>query len=282
MDNLIGAHCFTAGGIETALETAKKLNIKVIQIFTKNNNQWEAKDLNIELHNFFNKHANKAYITYAVAHSSYLINLGTPKAALLQKSLTALKNELNRCQFLGISDLVLHPGSYKDSDFNTSILQISQSIDKIYDENPDLTTKILLENTAGQGSSIGHTFHQLKQIFDLIHNKNKIGFCLDTAHMWAAGYDFVNNYEKVIEEFDNLLGISNLKLIHLNDSKSKFNSRVDRHEHIGKGTIGLKGFENILNDKRLKHIPKVIETPKSKTQIEDIENFKILYSLIKT
>lgn len=151
----------------------------------------------------------------------------------------------------------------------------------MYDTYPDIKSKILLENTAGQGSSIGHKFSQLKDIYEMINHKDKIGFCVDTAHLWAAGYDFVNNYNDVFNEIYSTLGFDNIKLFHLNDSKTPLGSRVDRHEHIGKGKIDLQGFKLLLNDARFIHIPKVIETPKSKDQVEDIENLKILNGLIE-
>lgn len=281
MNNLIGAHCFTAGGLETALHTAKKLNVNVIQIFTKNNKQFEAPDISQEIANSFSHLAKQLNIIHIFSHSSYLINLAAAKEEIFKRSFSGLINELKRCDQLGIEFLVLHPGSYKNTTLEVGINNVAKAINEIYANHPNINAKILLENTAGQGSQLGYDLQHLQEIRNRLKFKDKVFYCIDTAHLWAAGYEFVNNYQSIIEIINSTLGLENIKLFHLDDSKTALGSRVDRHEHIGKGTIGLKGFKFLLNDPNFSNIPKVIETPKSKTQEEDIENLKILNSLIE-
>lgn len=281
MNELLGAHCFVSGGPVSAIIAAKKLNFNVLQIFSKNNNRWDAKELSNEEITLYKNEIQNSDIKFVTAHASYLINLANPDALLYEKSIAALSNELIRCHQLGIQYLVVHPGSHKETGLTEGIRRIAQAIDKSYEEFGHSTVKLLLETTAGQGSTIGNRFEDLRSIIDLSNSKDNVAVCLDTAHVWAAGYDITNKYDNVIKEFDAIIGLNLLQCIHINDSKVKLNSRVDRHEHIGKGYIGLVGFSYIMNDGRLKLIPKILETPKSKDQAEDVTNIKTLLSLIK-
>ncbi len=281
MEHLIGAHAFVKGGVSSAIETSQKLGFTAIQIFTKNNNQWHGKDLTeIEINNFKTK-LKSSNIKIVVSHDSYLINLCAPNQENLEKSRTAFVDEIKRCEQLGIPYLNFHPGSHGGQGEEFGIEIIAESINIAHFKTPGSTVLSMLETTAGQGTSIGHTFEQLKKIIEKVEDKTRICVCVDTAHIFAAGYDIVNNYENVIKNFDEIIGLNLLKCLHMNDSKKPLGSKVDRHEHIGKGFIGKVGFKNIMNDKKLLHIPKILETPKGKEQQEDLINIKTLQSLIK-
>lgn len=281
MEHLLGAHAFVKGGVSSAIDTSQKLGFTAIQIFTKNNNQWHGKDLTeIEINNFKAK-LKSSNIKIVVSHDSYLINLCAPNQENLEKSRTAFVDEIKRCEQLGIPYLNFHPGSHGGQGEEIGIEIIAESINITHFKTPGSTVLSMLETTAGQGTSIGHTFEQLKKIIEKVEDKTRICVCIDTAHIFAAGYDIVNNYENVIKNFDEIIGLNLLKCLHMNDSKKPLGSKVDRHEHIGRGFIGKAGFKNIMNDKRLLHIPKILETPKGKEQQEDLINIKALQSLIK-
>ena len=200
---------------------------------------------------------------------------------MLNKSRSAFIDELNRCELLGIPHLNFHPGAHGGNGEDEGIKLIAESLNIAHDKTKNYKVKSMIEMTAGQGTAIGYVFEHIKKIIEGVEDKKRITVCIDTAHIFAAGYDIVNNYENVVKEFDEIIGLDLLKCFHMNDSKKELGSRVDRHEHIGKGFIGLKGFKNIMNDKRFVHIPKILETPKSKEQLEDVENLNVLKSLIK-
>ena len=261
---LLGAHFSIAKGLHNALYEAKALNCTALQIFTKSASTWKERIVTEDEIDLFLEAKTKTGITSIASHSSYLINLAGHENKKHHMSCNALKQELIRSSMLDIPFVVLHPGSHMEKGEKEGIARIAESINKIFSETPGIKTRLLLETTAGQGSSIGHTFEHLASIIDMIKNKDRVGVCLDTCHIFAAGYDIrtKTSYLKTIETFDRIIGINQLYLIHLNDSKKKLDSRVDRHEHIGQGFIGLKAFGYFMNDKRFKNIPKIIETPK--------------------
>jgi deoxyribonuclease IV len=283
LEQLLGAHTSINGGVSTAIDLAAKLHFTAIQIFTKNNNRWYSKPLEVSEIEKYKSGLKVSGIKFVVAHDSYLINLSAKDPDLRTRSIEAFTDELNRCEQLDIPHLNFHPGAHMGLGEDEGIKAIAESINIAHLKTPGYNVSSMLETTAGQGSAIGYTFEHLRKIIDLVEDKNRMTVCIDTAHIFAAGYDIkdTKNYKKVISEFDNIIGLERLKCIHMNDSKKPLGSKVDRHEHIGKGFIGLDGFTNIMNDKKLKHVPKVLETPKGKEQLEDLENLKILKSLIK-
>ncbi|HAU30093.1 TPA: deoxyribonuclease IV [Candidatus Dependentiae bacterium] len=277
---LLGAHVSTAGGLITAIEEGTALNCTAIQIFTKNNRQWSYSTFSeLDAATFKEAQKNSA-IKIVVSHASYLINIGSPNLDVYQKSLHALAAELQRCHQLKIPFLVLHPGAFVAGTKDEAITQIAKSLDHVLEHNPG-TTKILLENMAGQGTTIGSTFEELGAIYEQCKNKSKIGFCFDTCHACAAGYNLVSEsaYNNVFAEFDRILSLKNLQVFHLNDSKKPCGSHLDRHEAIGKGALGLAVFKRIMNDKRFSHISKIIETPRT-TLDDHAENLNVLRQLI--
>src|SRR3990167_1347715 len=271
-DFLIGAHVSISGGLSNACLRAYELDTDCFQIFVKNNRQWNAKKLSeIEISEF-KTNIKKYSIKYPIAHATYLINLCSSDEEIRKKSYKCLEYELMASTELNIPYLILHPGS-TDKEY---IKCISSAINKIYETN-NIKTELLLETMAGQGNSIGHKLENLKDIYDEIKPKEKIGFCFDTCHVFAAGYDIstTEKFNNTIDKFDQVLGLENLKVFHLNDSKKDCNSKVDRHEHLGLGRIGLELFQMIMNDKRFKNIPKIIETPKE-SEFDDMNNLNVL------
>jgi deoxyribonuclease-4 len=218
-----------------------------------------------------------------LSHTSYLINIASPDDALGEKSRLSLREEMERCNLLKIPNLVMHPGSHVGSGEETGMARIIANINRMFDELDDNQVTLLLESTAGQGSNLGYRFEQLAQMIDGVENKDHMGVCLDTCHIFAAGYPLTDpsEYKETIKQFDDVVGLDLLKVIHMNDSKKEFDSRKDRHEHIGKGFIGLEGFRNIVNDRRLKNVPMILETPKGEDLAEDIENLAVLRGLVK-
>ncbi len=281
--HMLGAHTSTQGGVSAAITLAEKLGFRAIQIFTKNNNQWKAKPLTNSEADEFKRRVAESQIKVIVSHDSYLINLCSSKPDLLEKSREAFVDELERCEMLGIPYLNFHPGAHGGMGEEEGIKLIAESLNIAHQKTKNYKVQSMLEATAGQGTAIGYTFEHLKKIIDLVDEKERMSVCIDTAHIFAAGYDIKDkkNYNKVIKDFDAIIGLDLLKCFHMNDSKKPLGSRVDRHDHIGKGFIRLEGFTNIMNDKRLLHIPKILETPKGKEQLEDLENIKTLKSLWK-
>ncbi len=280
---LFGAHESIAGGVFNAIERGKKATCDTIQIFNKSNNQWRAKKLAAdEIEKFFAA-IEETGVTVAVSHTSYLINIASPDKALNEKSYLSLKEEMERCEILKIPNLVMHPGSHVGSGEEVGMNKIAENINRMFGELSNNNVTLLLEATAGQGSNLGYSFEQLAYMIDKIENKDKMGVCLDTCHIFAAGYPIVKptDYKKTMKKFDEVLGPDRLKIIHANDSLKEFGSKRDRHEHIGKGFIGKEGFANFVNDRRLSKVPMIIETPKGEDLAEDIENLKVLRSLVK-
>jgi deoxyribonuclease-4 len=282
VEQLLGAHTSINGGVSTAVDLAEKLGFTAMQIFTKNNNRWYAKELSDKEIEIYTTRLKASNIKFVVAHDSYLINLCSKELEMLNKSRDSFIDELKRCELLGIPHLNFHPGAHLGLGEDEGIKLIAESLNIAHSNTPGYKVTSMIETTAGQGSAIGYKFEHLRKIIDLVEEKDRITVCIDTAHIFAAGYDIKDptNYNIVINEFNNIVGLDRLKCIHMNDSKKPLGSKVDRHEHIGKGFIGTQGFTNIMNDKRIEHIPKILETPKGKEQLEDIVNLNILKSLI--
>lgn len=279
---LLGAHMSIAGGLDKAIERGSSIGCTAIQIFTKNSNQWRTVPLKEgEIKAF--KSRRIAWGEGAVfAHDSYLINLGSPDEMLFQKSLGAFQEEYDRCEFLGLDFLVMHPGAHVGSGEEGSLAQIARAVKKVLAHSPKGKTEILFEATAGQGSNVGYCFEHLHTLLDASGSPDRLGICFDTCHVFAAGYDLRTKkaYEETMKEFDRIVGVHRIKAFHLNDSKKGLNCRVDRHEHIGKGAIGLECFRALLNDERFAGVPKVLETPKGEDMAEDVMNLKTLRSLV--
>ncbi|MFQ5500495.1 MAG: deoxyribonuclease IV [Candidatus Zixiibacteriota bacterium] len=280
---LFGAHESIAGGVFNAIERGKKATCDTIQVFNKSNSQWRAKKLSSEEIDKYFTAIEETGVTVATSHTAYLINIASPDKALNEKSYNALKEEMERCNLLKIPNLVLHPGSHVGSGEEAGLDRIAVNIGRLLDKLTDNHCTLLLETTAGQGSNLGYSFEQIAYIIDKVENNLMLGVCLDTCHVFAAGYPLSDpkDYETTIKKFDNVIGLDRLRIIHMNDSKKEFGSRRDRHEHIGKGCIGIEAFRNIVNDRRLKNIPMILETPKGEDLSEDIENLKVLRSLVR-
>jgi deoxyribonuclease-4 len=280
---LLGAHMSIAGSVGNALLLGKKVACDAIQIFTKSSRQWAGKPYTKEEIEQFRVNRKETGITTIIAHDSYLLNLGSPDASLRKQSVAAFIDELERCEILGVTNLVAHPGAHVGAGETEGIKTIAKSLDEAHKACPGYTTKITLEITAGQGSTIGYRFDQIGNIMDATKESERLRVCFDTEHAFAAGYDIRTRegYERTFVEFDEAIGIDRLAAFHLNDSKKEFNSRVDRHEHIGKGQIGVEAFRLLLNDKRFWGLPMCLETPKGPDLKEDQENLSLLRSLIK-
>lgn len=277
-----GAHMSIAGGFDKAVDRAEQAGCDAVQIFTKNNNQWRAKPIDDEMVERLAARLAETGIRPVVAHDSYLINLASPVDELWEKSINAMRIELERCEQLSVPFLVTHPGAFVKSSEEEGIERIAQALNRIHVDLPGYQVLTLLETTAGQGSSIGHRFEQLAAIIEKVEMPDRVGYCLDTCHVFAAGYEIRTDdgYAETIESFDSILGLDNLKVFHFNDSKREFGSHRDRHEHIGMGEIGLDGFRHFVNDPRFQDRAALLETPKSDDLHEDIENLARLRGLV--
>ncbi len=281
MTGLIGAHVSISGGLENAPPRGEEIGCTAIQIFTKNQVQWQAKPLsNQDVEQYQQALANSSIQT-VIAHDSYLINLGSPEENLLEKSRHAFLDEMDRAERLKIPSLVFHPGSHKKAGEDDGLKLIADSINHVCKQRPNYGIKLLLETTAGQGTNLGYTFEQLNWIIDRADQPDRVGVCLDTCHIFAAGYDIRDklSYEKTFKKFDQVIGLKKLQAIHLNDSKKDLGSRVDRHEHIGEGQIGLEGFRLIMNDLRFIDVPKILEIPGDMKKFK--ENLDLLKNLVE-
>jgi deoxyribonuclease-4 len=283
MQILLGAHMSVEGGLQTGPERGASIGCTAIQIFTKNSNQWKAPPLSTEDIRTYKTSLQKARIPAVVTHASYLINLCSLNRKTLHLARLAFVDELTRCEALGIPYLIFHPGSHTGAGEETGLKQIAESLDRIHEKTPGFRTLSTLECTAGQGSNLGYRFEQLRTIMDLVREKKRLAVCLDTCHLFAAGYPIhtEKGWEETMREFDQIVGLEHLVAIHVNDSKKGLGSKVDRHEHIGKGQMGLTAFRMVMNDPRLSGIPKILETEKSEDMHEDVENMNVLRSLIE-
>ncbi|KPJ78887.1 MAG: endonuclease IV [Deltaproteobacteria bacterium SG8_13] len=280
---LLGAHLSIAGGLEKALYRAAALECSALQIFTKNASTWKERSLKEAEIDLFHTARAETGIRAVAAHTSYLINIATPDRKQRARSCAALEKEVMRATALQISDVVLHPGSHMGFGESLGLEKAAESLNAVLSKQPRPTARILLETTAGQGNSLGYRFEQIAALIDRVEDKSKIGVCLDTAHLYAAGYDIrtVATFSEVLRRFDTAVGFNYLKLLHLNDSKKDLGMRVDRHEHIGEGFIGLEAFRFVMQDSRLAAIPKIIETPKdAQRQDWDRKNLDRLRALL--
>ena len=278
-----GAHESIAGGVFNAITRGQTATCDTVQIFNKSNSQWRAKKLTQEEIDEYLERIEDTGVTVACSHSSYLINIGSPDEALGTKSRNSLQEETERCNRLEIPNLVFHPGSHVGSGEEPGLDRIAERCNHVLSNIEDNTVALCFETTAGQGTNLGYSFEQIAYILDRIDDKDHVGVCLDTCHIFAAGYPIIDpkDYEETMKAFDDIIGIDKLKIIHVNDSKTEFGSRKDRHEHIGEGHIGLEGFRNFVNDPRLKNVPFILETPKEDDLQDDIENLEKLRSLVK-
>ncbi len=278
----LGAHMSVAGGLHLAIDRIRKVEGTALQIFSRNQRQWQAKPISPEEARLF-REAWQQWGDYPIAvHASYLINLAAKTAEGRHKSNKALAAELGRCQDLGIAHIVIHPGSHGGAGVEEGIARVAASLDEAFALAPEATEPmILLETTAGQGTALGARFEELAAIRAASRQPRRLGICLDSCHIFAAGYDIRSKqaYSETMADFDTIIGLEHLHFIHLNDSKKPWASRIDRHDHIGAGEIGLEGFRLLMTDSRLVHIPKSLETPKAEDLAEDRENLRILRGL---
>jgi deoxyribonuclease-4 len=277
MKKLIGAHVSAAGGVENAPLNAFRIGATAFALFTKNQRQWVAKPLTDENITAFKKNCEKYNFQpgQILPHDSYLINPGHPEKTALQKSRDAFLDEMQRCEQLGLDRLNFHPGSHLNQITEEKCISIiAESINIVLEKTKGVTA--VIENTAGQGTNIGYEFSQLKKIIDQVEDKSRVGVCIDTCHAYSAGYNVKTKEgcEKVFREFDEVVGFSYLKGMHLNDSKKELGSKVDRHDSLGNGILGLEVFEYIMNDERFNGIPLILETPNEERWADEIQLLK--------
>ena len=279
---VLGAHESIAGGLHKAFDRAKSVGCESLQIFVKPNRNWAVKELTEEDIALFRAKAEETGIQPVVAHASYLLNLASPDEELWVRSRDMLVTELERCEALGVPYLVLHPGSHVDSGEKAGMARVARALGEVHAATRGFAARILLETTAGQGTSLGSTFEQLAWLMEHASSGQRLGTCLDTCHVFAAGYELrtEEGYVETMDGFDRRIGLERLKALHLNDCKGEFGSHKDRHAHIGQGEIGLEGFRHVLNDGRLEGRPGLIETPKGEDLAEDRENLATLRSLV--
>jgi deoxyribonuclease-4 len=277
--DLIGAHISTKGGLHTVFGRAAEINASALALFAKNSNQWKGKELTDSDVALFQE---LRTVRPIVTHASYLINLATTNAEFHRKSIAAMIDELDRAERLGAHGVVLHPGAHMGAGVDAGLEQIARSLDQIHAALPNHKVVTLLETAAGQGSCLGCSFEELGRIIELVDDKKRIGVCVDTCHIFAAGYEIRtrDGYERTIDELEKHVGIENVGVFHINDSKKPLGSRVDRHEHIGDGMIGRDAFGFLLNDPRFLRLPKLLETPKPVEHESDRKNLAVLRSLL--
>jgi deoxyribonuclease-4 len=283
MKDLLGAHISISGGIYHAPQRGRATGCNAIQIFTQNANQWRGKTVTDSDAALFREKLAESGILDVVAHDSYLINLASAPGETRDKSMLAFQEEMQRCNRLGIDKIVMHPGSHLGEGEAVGLQRIIESFNTLFLTTPEFTGRVLLENTAGQGTNLGYLFSHLQTIIDGSDYSDRFGVCLDTCHAVAAGYDLLTpaGYAATFAEFDQLIGIDRLACFHLNDSKKGLGSHVDRHEHIGHGALGLEPFRMLLNDPRFENVPKILETPKGDNDEMDAVNLALLRGLIK-
>ncbi|MBW1955414.1 MAG: deoxyribonuclease IV [Deltaproteobacteria bacterium] len=281
---LLGAHFSIAKGLDRAVYDAAGYGCTALQIFTKNASTWKERTVSREEILAFEKAKTQTGITRIASHAAYLLNLASPEPKKYRVSVAALTRELERCAALDLPFLILHPGNHMGAGEAEGIKRIASGINTVFDEVKAPRTQLLLETTAGQGSSVGGRFEHIRSIMEGITDSKGVGACLDTSHIFAAGYDIRTRetYEKTLDAFDEIIGLDRLAVIHLNDAKRGLGSGVDRHEHIGRGQIGLDAFRFIMQDPRFEGIPKIIETPKNEGDTDyDRINLDRLRSLLK-
>ena len=280
----LGAHMSISSGIHLAIDRGVQAGCGVIQIFTQNASQWRGKDVTEADTLLFREKLRESGLHDIVSHDIYLVNLGAPPGEVRDKSLAAFREEMVRCARLGIDKIVMHPGAHTGDGEETGCRRIIEAFDFLFDAVPEFTGTVLLETTAGQGSNLGYRFEQLQAIIAGSAFPGRFGVCLDTCHVFAAGYDLATRegYDRTFAEFDRIIGLERLRTFHVNDSKKGLSCRVDRHEHIGRGAMGLAPFRFLMNDPRFEKIPKILETPKGESDEMDAVNLRVLRDLVES
>ena len=284
MMDYLGAHMSISGGLHLAPGRGVEAGCGVIQVFTQNSNQWRGKPVSDSDALLFREKWLESGLHEIVSHDIYLVNLASAPGEVREKSLAAFREEMERCARLGIGKIVMHPGAHLGEGEEVGIKRICEAFDLLIDQVTGYAGKILIETTAGQGSNVGYRFEHIRSIIDGVSQPDRFAVCYDTCHTFAAGYDITtpDGYEKTFAEFDRVIGLDLLQCFHINDSKKGLNSRVDRHEHIGQGAMGIEGFRFLVNDPRFVSIPKILETPKGDDNEMDEINLKTLRDLIGT
>lgn len=279
---LLGSHMSVAGGLHTAFARGTRTGCTTMQIFVKNASTWTGKPLTQDAVASYKAAAANATIAPVIAHAAYLINLCARADDVLLRSRRGLVDELLRCTMLGVDGLVVHPGAHMGAGEADGLARIAESLNVIHAEVPRSAPRTLLETTAGQGTTLGYRFEQLRRIMDLVEDRARVAVCIDTCHLFAAGYPVhtEEGWEHTMRELGEIVGLENVAAVHVNDSRRELGSRVDRHEHIGKGRLGETAFRMVMNDPRLRGVPKILETEKSDDMHEDIENMARLRALV--
>ena len=280
---LMGAHVSVAGGVQEAFDRGLQIGATAVQIFLKNASQWKARPYSEEtIAGFKRNWSGCPSIPVVAAHDSYLINLAAPDSLILSKSREALRDEVERAEQLGVPYLVIHPGSHVGEGEEPGLARIAQSLNTLHAETRGYRTQVCLEVTAGQGTNLGYRLEHLRQILDQVSEQERLGICIDTCHIFAAGYDFrtPETYDQTFGRVKSLFGVAKIKLFHTNDSRKGLGSRVDRHAHIGQGELGLEAFRLLLRDPDFAAVPKILETSKDEVGTEDIMNLKVLRGLL--
>lgn len=282
MPDYLGAHMSISGGLHKAIERAVAAGCGALQIFTRSSNQWKGKPVSDKDAELFHSTFAASGLHEVISHDIYLINLAAPEGDTRDKSLTAFGDEMATCAQLGINKIVMHPGSHTTDSPEVGLERVIAAFDQLFEQVPQYQGLVLLETTAGQGTNLGRTFEELQTIISGSRYPDRFGVCFDTCHTFAAGYNTATpeGYAEVMAQFDQILGLERLHCFHLNDSKKGLGSRVDRHEHIGQGTLGLEPFRFIMNDARFTAIPKILETPKGDNDELDQMNLKLLRGLV--
>ena len=282
MKDSLGAHMSISGGLHFAIDRAVAAGCNVLQVFTRNSNQWRGKPVSEADVVLFRSKLAASGLHEVISHDIYLINLAAPPGETRDKSLAAFRDELETCVRLGIDKIVMHPGSHLADSPQSGLARVVAAFDQLFGEVPRFEGKVLLETTAGQGSNLGRTFEELGAIIAGSRFPEKFGVCFDTCHTFAAGYDTATQegYHDTMAQFDRIIGLDRLHCFHFNDSKKGLGSRVDRHDHIGQGALGLNPFRFILNDPRFATVPKILETPKGDNDEMDAVNLALLRSLV--
>jgi deoxyribonuclease-4 len=280
---LLGSHMSVAGGLHMAFERGTRIGCATMQIFVKNASTWTGKPLTPDAVASYKAAEAKATIAPVIAHAAYLINLCARADHILLRSRKGLADELTRCTALGVAGLVVHPGAHMGAGEPDGLARIAESLNLIHGELPGPSTPTLLETTAGQGTTLGYRLEHLRRIIDLVEDKARIAVCLDTCHLFAAGYPIhtEEGWESTMRDLEAIIGLENVAAVHVNDSKRECGSRVDRHDHIGLGLLGETAFRMVMNDPRLRAVPKILETEKSEDMHEDVENMARLRALVR-
>jgi deoxyribonuclease-4 len=273
----LGAHMSIAGGYEKAVWAASKIGFQTVQLFTKNNNQWKATPLTDAHAAAFRQALAETGVSDPVAHTSYLINLASPNDVLWNQSIDAMTVEVERCQALGIGDLVVHPGAHLGAGEEAGMTRVALALDEVARRTRESGVKIDLETTAGQGTCLGHRFEHLAEIVQQVNDPDRLGICVDTCHIFAAGYSIGSHgeYDGTLEELDRIVGLGRVRVWHLNDSRRECGSRVDRHAGVGRGHLGLEPFRHLVNDPRFLPVPMILETPKGMEGDLDLDTLNL-------